>query len=218
MTSINDLSTLLFGIYNQTFPGKNSFDITCGSCKKTTSLSINNEYLIEYKGEDVYAKVNEILYSNKPAEELLATSLVGTTERLQLEDSKIIVDIYTPTLYDNLILLKSSTTDLIEKYANMIQVMSFVKGLYILDMETYKHTGEVSYYQLTKRQEILSVLLKLSSRDGIQLANTIEKRIEKYAVNYAIQNITCSHCGTKLDSIDVDMESVLFTRLDSQEA
>jgi len=213
ITSFNDLSTLLFGIYCQTFIDNNDFDITCGKCGKSTSVTVNNQSLIEVRDRNAFKKLDEILNSTKSGEELIATSVIHKDERIMLNDSKIVVDVATPSLYDHMVMLKISKQETLQEYADAFSAMLFISHLYMLDVKETYSTGHAVYYEVTDKPRLLNILLKLSSRDGEQLENAIEEKLGQYKIDYQIHNVTCSHCKTKLPGIPVDIETILFTRI-----
>jgi len=213
ITSFNDLSTLLFGIYCQTFIDNNEFDITCGKCNKNTSVIVNNQSLIEVRDRATYEKRDEIIGSIKSGEELVAASIVHKDERVMLNDSKIIVDVSTPSLHDHLALLKVSNQKTLQEYADAFSAMLFISHMYMLDLNQTYSTGKATYYEVTDKARLLNILLKLSNKDGEQLENAIEEKLGKYKIDYEIHNVTCSHCKTKLPGIPVDIETILFTRI-----
>jgi len=213
ITSFGDLSTLLFGIYCQTFIDNNEFDITCGKCGKTTSATVNNQSLVEVRDREAFGKLEEIISSIKSGEELVASSIVHKQERVMLDDSKIIVDVATPSLHDHLSLLKISNQKTLQEYADAFSAMLFISHLYMLDLNQTYNTGNAVYYEVTDRARILNILLKLSNKDGEQLENAIENKLGKYKIDYEIHNVTCQHCKTKLPGIPVDIETILFTRI-----
>lgn len=213
ITSFGDLDTLLFAIYCQTYPENNEFDITCGNCKKKTSILIDNEYLIEAKQKDVYSKIIEVTNSEYSGEELIQHSLVHSFDRVMLNDSKIVVDIYTPSLFDHLALLKSTPREILSEYGSLLGLMLFIKEIYMLDVKSTQLSGNPSYYPIKGKDRILNLLSKLSPSDGQQLEDVITKRSEKYQIKYAINNAKCHHCKNPIPTIPVDMETVLFTRI-----
>lgn len=213
ITSFSDLSTLLFGIYCQTFIDNNDFDITCGKCGNTTSATVNNQSLVEVRDRSVFEKRDEIISTIENGEQLVAKSIVHKDERIILDESKIIVDVATPSLHDHLTLLQSSKQETLQDYADTFSAMLFISHLYMLDIKETYNTGHAVYYEVTDKARILSILLKLSNNDGEQLENAIQDKLGKYQINYEIHNVTCSHCKTKLPGIPVDIETILFTRL-----
>ena len=149
VTSYHDLDTLLFGIYCQTYPKDSKFDITCGSCGKVNKITIDNETLIKVKPEkekEVFERLEKIIYEVKDVDELVNKSLVHSKERIMLNNSKIIVDIYTPSLWDHLELLSNLNPRVAEQYEGTIGLMLFIKEMFMIDIEQTRKTGRPKYY------------------------------------------------------------------------
>jgi len=215
ITSWGDLNTLLFGIYCETYTENNDFDITCGKCKKKTSVTIDNQSMIEVKDKEIYGKIDELVHSIKSGEELANASIIHQKHRVMLNNSKIIFDIKNPTLWDHLLLLKQSKQEIIKQYPEAFSAILFISNMYMPDTRSFMK-GKPSWYEVTNRAQILHTLLEISTKDGDQLEAYIEKELGKFKITYEISNITCSHCKAKLPNIPVDMETVLFTRINKQ--
>ena len=214
LTSYHDFPTFLYGIYCQTYPESNEFEITCGSCKELTKISMNNESLIETYNEGiVLEKIREIISSSKTLEDLIGKSLVHTTTRILLPNSKLIIDIQTPSLWDHLELLKTANNNAIKNYGETIGLVLFIKNIYMIDYQSTMATGKPKYYPLNDKNEFVNVVRELSKDDGKFLETSVNERIERYAITYSIQNTKCSKCNDNLGSLPVDMETALFTQL-----
>jgi len=216
ITSFGDLNTLLFAIYCQTFVDNNDFDITCGNCNKVTSVTINNQSLVEARDKSVYAKIDEVIFNTKDPAEIVNTSIVHKNNRIMLNESKIIFDICTPSLYDHLALLKKANPKTIAEYAEAFSSMLFISHVYMPDLRASYQQNKPVYYEITSSPSILNILLNLSNSDGEQLENAIEDKLSKYQITYEIHNATCMHCNKKLPNIPVDIETILFTRINRQ--
>lgn len=216
ITSFGDWNTLLFGVYCQTFIEDNDFDITCGNCGKTTPVTVDNNSMVEARDKRVFDKIEEVVSNINSPEQLLETSVVHKNYRIMLKDSKIIVDIHTPTLWDHLMLIKQSNQKVLQEYADTFSAMLFIKNMFMIDAKTSYHTGIPNYYPITSKAKMLDVLLKLSNSDGEQLEDAIDEKLGQYQLVYKIHNATCMHCHNKLPDIPVDMETVLFRRINKQ--
>jgi hypothetical protein len=216
ITSFGDLNTLLFAVYCQTFVDNNDFDITCGHCGKVTSVTINNQSLVEARDKAVYDKIDEVIFSTKKAEEIVNNSIVHKNTRIMLNESKLIFDICTPSLYDHLALLKQANPKTIADYAEAFSSMLFISHVYMPDLRTSYQTNKPVYYEITNKTKVLSILLNLSNNDGEQLENAIEDKLSKYQITYEIHNAKCMHCQETLPNIPVDLETILFTRINRQ--
>lgn len=214
ITSFGDFDTLLFGIYCATFNKDNKFDIRCGKCHESTSVTVTPESMIQVKDRNVYEKIDEIIKSDVSGEELLKSSLITRTQRVMLNQSKLIFDIRTsPTLWDHLHMLKTSNHDNLKKFANAFTALLFISRVLVPDMRVLGNTGKLKYYEVSSRAEIFSILMKLSAEDGSQLSDFIEEQVNKLNIKYEIANAVCGHCKQPLTHIPINLENILFTRL-----
>ena len=214
VTSFFDIETLLYGAYCMTFPKDNKYPITCpkGDCGHNFDIVVNNNSLIEAR-PDAFEKINEVVSNISRATDLVANSKVHTTQRIMLEDSKIIVDIQIPSLYDYLEdILKRIKNDqeFAEENSNSISLAMFVKQALIPDIETYRNTGELQYLPITAKQDLIDLIANLPFSDGEVLDKEISSYTSEFLINYSIRGIKCPKCGFEFPSIPMDMERVLF--------
>lgn len=214
ITSFSDVNTLLFGIYCQTFIDNNEFDITCNNCNKVTSVTVDNNSLVEARDKEMFGeKFNEIIANVQTIEDLKNISLLYKTNRTSLPESKLVVDIRIPSLYDYLSLLRKANPDIVSKYADSFSALMFIENMYIINTEATKREGRYIFYPETDNGRRLGILNKLSVNDGDILAEEIEDKLSKYRIGYEIHNVECMHCKQQLKNIPVDLEQILFTRL-----
>lgn len=212
VTSFFDLPSLMYGIYNQTFPGDTTFEITCRHCQQPTDVIVNNETLIDVKDEETYAKLGEIVNHAKKPEDLLKDSIVNKYTRSVLPEDKVLVDIQTPSLWNHLELLASVDKRQLEELDDVIGTMLFIKNLYVLDISALQK-GQVKYSEVTDKNQIVNILRNLEVNDAKALGDAIADRTEKYAIYYKIKDHNCSKCGNSVGDIPVDMETMLFTQI-----
>lgn len=224
MTAFADFETLLFGIFCQTYPDSNDYTLTCPHCGKEISVKVPNESLIEVKDRSVYGRMDDITFGSHinqygeqtgyiDPDELLASSPINTYDRIMLPNSKIIVDIYNPTLADFLNLLKVTNPKAAQKYAAALGSLLYIRKMYMPDFVKYKETGEFSVYEITGIKEKLNILLSMSTTDGNKLESLLNDRMNKYAINYAINSTTCTSCGKEISQSPVNVEAMLFRRI-----
>ena len=214
VTSFFDIETLLYGAYCMTFPKDNKYPITCpkGDCGHNFDIVVNNNSLIEAR-PDVFEKINEVVSNISKAKDLVANSKVHTVQRVMLGNSKIIVDIQIPSLYDYLEdILKRIRNDqeFAEENSNSISLAMFVKQALIPDIETFRKTGELQYLPVTDKQDLIDLIANLPFEDGEVLDNEISKYTNEFLISYSIRGIVCPKCGFEFPSIPMEMERVLF--------
>lgn len=213
ITSIYDLDTLEYGIYCQTFPGDTSFEVTCRHCNKKTDVIVNNDTLISVKDEELYSNLNEIISNVRNPEQALKSSLVNKFTRKVLPTDKILVDIQTPSLWNQLELFASADPKMLAEMEEIIGTMIFIKSLSLVDMKTLRETGKVKYYEVKDKNQIMRIISKLEIDDASALGSAIEERSRKYAVDYKIKDFKCGNCGNNVGEIPVDIEMLLFTQI-----
>lgn len=213
LTSLYDVATIEFGIFNQTFPGKTEFNITCKHCGKTMkNLALSNDYLISVKNENVYEQLNRVISSINTPEKSDEYSLVNKIFRTQLSESKVVVDIRIPTIQNHLDLLaeiRSMNEDPAE-IDRFSEFLLFIKSIFIVDIEETYKKGEAVFVEYSSRKDILDAVKGLSLNDAAELNETIEGKDELYRIDYMIRSFECKNCHQEIGDISIDIQDLLF--------
>lgn len=218
-TSYFDMETLLYGIYCQTFPYENSFNTQCNKpdCRKATPVMVNNNTLVEARGnaEDTFAMVNKLINAKDlDAKALKEQSMIHKTKRVILDDSKVIVDLVIPTLYDYLEnTLKGVNPQFMQDYTDAIGMYLFVSNIFIPNVDVLKRTGNLTYIPIEGKIEKIMTLADLPYNDNLQLSEEITNYTDTYKISYSIKGARCQECGDIMDPIPVSIEEVLFRRI-----
>lgn len=212
LTSFFDLQTLLYGIYCQTFPDDSEFQITCKNCKKTVNVKVNNETLICTK-QDTLKKMDEIINSATSPNDLINNSLVHKFTRNILPQSKIIVDVQTPSLFDQLQLFSSINKNKIKESEDIIGIMLFIKKLFIPNIKELVNNKSLKFTEITDKNQISSIIQNLKIIDSTELGNAIENRSNKYGIDYKIKSFKCPFCKEEIGDIPVNIENLLFNQI-----
>lgn len=215
LTSFYDVDTLLFGIYQQSFPGDTEFTIECKHCKTSHTIKVKNENLIATKNEEVYKNIQEIISSVSTPADSLKHSVVNKTTRKVLHDSKLVVDIAIPSLKDHLDLLGSVKQDVIMSQEELITVMLHLKGLYTMNVKATKQSGTPKYYKIEGKEEIARTIKDLTLNDEKELKQLIFDKINTLSIDYAIKSFDCpnSACRKELGNMAINIEQLLFFRM-----
>lgn len=218
-TSFFDLETLFYGIYCMTFPYENKFNFTCQvpDCQKAFQAVINNNTMVEIRGKEaeIFAKIDEVISNITNSSQLVANSHVHTTKRLILDESKIVFDIFIPSVYDYLELaIKNTSEKMLTDFADSISIALFIKSISIPNIELLEATGNLKFMRVPDEQsEYVDIISSLSYNDGEQLNEEISSFTDRYRIKYTIKNLKCPSCGAVTDSVDLDMENLLFRRI-----
>jgi len=213
ITSFFDFPTILYGVYAQTFPGNTDFQIECRHCEKTVDVTVNNDTLVAIKNDESFQNISEVIASIKSPKQALEKSLVNKTTRGLLPDSKIIINVQTPSLYDHLSLLSSVDREKAKQLMDILSTLLFIKSVFMLDVQKTVDSGKPKYYEITDRNEILGILKELSLDDAKELAEVVNKRTDEFGIDYKIKNFQCPKCHKGIGDIPVDIEQLLFHQL-----
>ena len=217
VTSFFDVETLLYGAYCMTFPYENKYPIRCPKtdCGRHFDTVVNNNTLVETRGDGkIFAKINEVISNVNKAEQLVANSHVHTTERVMMDESKIIFDIQIPSLYDyleNILGKVRYNEEYAEKNSQSLGLALFIKQALLPDIDHLRETGQLRYIPLDDRTKLIELIAGLPYFDGQDLAERIDKFSENLHIVYSIKGVKCPECGYEFPDIPMDMENVLFT-------
>lgn len=214
LTSFFDVDTLLYGIYTQTFPYENKYNIQCpkSECRHHYTTTVNNNTLIEVRGKDgIFDQINTIISEVKDPQSAIEKSLVQKTKRILCTESKVIVDVRIPSVHDYLEgILSKVDPKFSEEYSTSLGLALFIKKMYIPDLITLQETGKLTYIEIEDSKKIVEMIAELSFVDAEQLSNDINEFTEKYKISYTLKNVTCPECGHVIKEIPMDMETLMF--------
>lgn len=212
ITSFLDLNSLMYGIYMQTFPGKLSLTLTCGSCKQKFKADIPNDSIIYSKDENIFERYNQISEC-KTIQEVSAGSLLNYNERIILDQCKAYIDLRIPSLREHLDLMLSINEDRLNEISSSVSRMLFISDIKILNVPESIAKGKPIHYSETDLGNKIDFIGRLSIPDAEQLGDAMEEKINKYSVDFAIQSFDCPHCKKALGNIPLDIEEVLFQKM-----
>ena len=212
-TAEDDYETLVYGIYNSTYPEAVEYRLACPHCNTTLNVKVQAKNLLQVldvatTGEYVQKLINGV----EKGEDFTKDALVNNTSRTELDKSRIIFEFRTPSL-EMMLRNQQDMARLSKQYeADMVGLLRFISGVYVPNLANYKG-GAVNYTHITDMTEILSILNTLSSPDIHQVRKAISQRNNQYRVDYRIPTITCSEsaCRKTIEKASIDMTQLLFT-------
>ena len=210
-TSENDFTTLVYGLYCATYPKESDYTVKCPKCKADNTAKVSKYSLIEVPNEETIKYVQSIISKNLPPEEALKYSILNIKEKFILEESKTLIEISTPSLYDTInSLSKPSKFRNIE--AETFGYLKYITQIAIPNLAALSR-GYLEFIEVDQDDQKLDVFIKLSSADKSQLEKMIADKINKYNVNYRLPDITCGSCATEIKKIDIDLLEMLFKNI-----
>jgi hypothetical protein len=208
-TTVEDIETFYYGVYCATFPNEGTFTFTCPECGEETTMKIGNNNLFKTTDKAKMKKlINEVSKNALSPEARKKYSLVGKTESFQLTDSKIIMELRTPSLWDSLEILRVVPERIIDK-----DTVSVTNMLYIKRFLIPSKIQEGSYTEQTDSQELLNIIDNLSIDDANELQDAVSERVDENRITYSIKNITCPKCKHEVKETPISIEDILFTQI-----
>jgi hypothetical protein len=211
LTAEDDYETLLFGIFTATFPNATEYNLNCPHCKQQNNLSIYPGQLIEVIDKERAGKyVQEVLGGYNRGREFLANSLVAKSERKLLPTSKIIIEVATPTLRN--MLANLMTVERLKNHnGELLAITKHISKMYIPDVNAMAQ-GRVIYHEITSKDDILPILVKLPAADMTATRAAISERVRQYHIEYRIPDFNCasSTCSKPITNVGIDMMNLIF--------
>lgn len=204
-TSAEDLETFYYGLYCATFPDEGKLTITCPNCGNNETVRISNLNLTKTADRKAMKKLIADVSANATSKDAMKQfSLIGKNDAFELEKSKFIVEIKTPTLWDSLELLRLVPEEIIDKDTTGLTNMLYINKLLVPN-------GKGAYIECTDRQELLRIVDNLSIEDAQDLQTAVGTRMDENRITYSIKNYKCSNCGNDIKEIPLSIEDILFT-------
>jgi hypothetical protein len=217
ITAWEDLPTLLFGIYRQTFPGDSEIMLKCNHCGKESRISIDPNKFIVTKNEEATAEIQELIRdlnsrTGIKAQDVLKESQVNKLKRTRLPHSKIVIDISNPSL-ERFLTVAAYFNKRLEESENMPSLVSsaiFIDKIYVPNIRLSKERGKLVYDKVENLPDVLKILGRIDTEDEFRLKEKVLIRKDKYTVDYKIRNVICPVCKKTIADVDADIENLLF--------
>ena len=220
-TALLEYEILNYGLFSSTFPEKSTYPWRCAKCGSETQFTYENKaYLDTHENDsekkaEVLAAMRKVLKGEAiNAKELFDDSETANNYRVLLKDSKIIVELRHPTLYDQLYDTVANTDQqLIENNEALINLMPFISAVYFPTNEEVENVPveQLEYLKLTTVSDKINALNIVDDADDDALSSAIEKNIlSKYVITFTMRPPKCPNCGNVPEPEPINFETMLF--------
>jgi hypothetical protein len=214
MTAYADLPLFYYGLYASTFKRDNEFNITCPSCKVDNKVAANPENLIEVKDDKIHERISIINQDVKTYEDLEKLTLVGKTERLRLNTSKLFIEFKNFSLRDYLHVARKKPRESMKDNLIVYQYLLVTNAIYILDEENSKRENKPVFYAYTDLTDIVNILSdRIAPDDEQDMINFVEALLSRYSIDFNLPKFNCGSCSTEIGPFPFDPQEMLFSRL-----
>lgn len=208
-TSVEDLETFYYGLYCATFPEEGRLNIRCPNCDTATDVNISNVNLAKTTDRKSMQKLIKDVSSKATSKEAMHEfSLLSKPEAFELADSKFVIEIRTPSLWDTLELFRMVPAEVIDRDASKYTYMLYIDRI-LVPKKTIN--GGMGYVAYTDRQEFGRIIDSMSLDDSQALRDAIADRVDNHKITYAIKKHVCPTCKHEMHDIPVSLEDILFS-------
>ena len=217
-TRFTDLPHLYFAVYMATFGNSNYINQTCPECKKIFIQDIKLEDMVAYKDDAIKNEVRDILKMDTNS------SLKNDeypVDLVPISDSYVF-GIHSPTLYSVIIETASLSDQFIEKYSDLIDIVSFIDSIYYIDKEnqqlipvdTKPDPTNQAKTSARRIKVFYDIIRTLDSEEFYSLRGALsDYEEEANKISYKIPGCKCPNCGKEIpENTDIGPDAMLFTR------
>lgn len=218
-TRFIDLPHIQFGLYMATFQGSNFVTYSCpnNKCNKVFIKDVDFKDMIVYANDEVKQKVQDMLRmdTTSKSNDTYNTDLIPISENY-------VFGLRTPSIWNVIIETASLSDQFIEKYSDLIDVVSYIDAIYLIDYEnnnlipvdTKPDPNDQAKTSARRIKVFHDIISKLSSEDYYRLRAEIND-YDKSAndISYQIPACTCPDCATEIPAnTNMSPDNMLFTR------
>lgn len=216
-TRYSDDDDIFFAAYMATFNRNHSIPFTCPDekCNEVFMEDINFSDLVKYKDDEVKKEVEFIRNHN--------TNIIPNsyeTELVQISDDYVVA-LRNPSLYHVLFEPRILSQELIEKYRDLIGLLSYIDSIYYIDKEnnelieidTKPDPRNAAKTAVRRYKEYYKILSTLTSDQQAVLDRAVFKIDEdNNKVSYILPEVTCPKCGKVIPASETTPITLLFMR------
>lgn len=216
-TAFHDLEHYYFCIYKATFGKSNFMNRECSNpkCKHTFIADFEIDDMINYENDEAKELVQRIFnHDTTTKDHEMENTLV------QISDNYA-VSLSMPTIWSATIETASLSAQFLQKYADMIDIYSYIDDIYFIDAENdelipidFKPVANDQTKTIANKIRVCyNVINSLSSDQYITLLGYTRKmNNDNSTISYQIPGCTCPKCGTKIEATPATADQLLFTR------
>ena len=216
-TPYHDLEHYYFCIYKATFGNNNFMNRECDNpkCKNAFIKDFNINDMIKYTDDDSKKLVNKIFQHDTTTKN---DDIEGTL--IQISDNYAVV-IRMPTIWSVVIETASLSEQFLEKYADMIDIYSYIDDIFFIDSDTeelvpvdFKPVANDQTKTIANKIRVCyNVINSLSSDELSNLVGNIrEMDTNNTIISYQIPECECPKCNKVIAATPATADELLFTR------
>lgn len=215
VTRFSDIDHIYAAIHKATFAGSNYVHYECPECHHIWLQDYDFDTdMIKYASEEAKTRIRKIFESGD-------FSIAGYEIELHQISDQYVVGLKDPSIWNMVMETASLSEEFLEKYEDLLDTMSFIDSIYMIDEESMKlkpidfgYDKSNPAKSTAKKITILSDIIQtLPSDNYFELRTRIAELFQTSEdMTYQIPATECPKCGAKIEAEDVTAQQILFRR------
>lgn len=210
-----DSESLYFGLYRACYADSNLVARYCTECKKTSLIDTDINTMVKFSDDETEKKFKALFNKDTTTENHDIKSTL-----IQISDD-FAISYAPPTLYSTFIQYSSINENIQRKYAEILNAIAYIDGLYQIDRETnelvpvaIKEWPNNINKTVVERLKVFSAVFKTLTNDQYNILTTKLATLASDAkVTYIYPETTCPECDTKIPEEEIQsVIDLLFIR------
>lgn len=220
MTAHPDVETLLFGLYNATFPGSNKYTIYCDNCGKEFVFPVDNHSLLQVAPGSVTMKTIKDFLSGtftdsrammKMAKRFKGKVWYSANNTIYFKIGVPSISKFIENAYHN------KKQEIINRYESDMVYSGYVISVGLLNMEEYLNSGKLQWIESSAIENIDRAISKLSADDKSSFVSCVNSYVQENTVTYQVPILTCPHCRKPTRQKAIPLRELFFAIRDQKE-
>ena len=234
-----DVASLFFGVYDANSIGENNYSFNCPYCGSPVSISKRNRDLVVAVPKELTQDKLERFITNKDIMKVdsseYSKKCKNAVVRIQLPNSKIIVDFSIPTLYDYIIVLNTaqrisrrdlsdaldlSAIDIFNSDGKEEDTARILAYLYVKSIgipAKVEGSNKFRYIKLENKGDIIEHIngLDIDDYDYLLSKDEVQDLIVRTSTKYYIEDAKCTsqECGKTIKYVALDPKQIFFFKI-----
>lgn len=214
VTRFSDIDHIYAALHRATFAGSNFVHYECPECHHVFVKEYSFDDMVAYRDDKAKERITRLLNSAD-------SSIPGYDVKLVQISDRYVVGLKDPSVWNMVMETAALSESFLTKYEDLLDTMSFIDSIYLIDRETMKlspidfgYKKEDPAQSTARKIIILSDLIKtLSSDSYFNLRNQIAQMFaSSNDISYRIPAAVCEHCQHEIAEEPTEGMRMLFTR------
>lgn len=219
VTPFADVDHYFFAVYIASFKGSNYMPITCRN-KECNKMDLSKDIpildMIKFDDDEAKAKFLELYKSTREtSKSLYATEIIplSNTVAISFKEASIYSLFEIASLDENFKVRHSSIIDYIPYIDSMYMIDAANQTLTPVGYKVYPDNAvKTTKSKITMFSKVLNTLsIDQFGPVKAYVADLITRR-SNTGFKYIVPEMSCRHCGSKIDELETSAEELLFTR------